>query len=563
MTIKHIDRKTKFRIFLVFFFLISLLATLYYTLASDYPGVDYYFHLRRFNVLIQALSDGQYPFYIDTTLIESYGYNVKSFYPDLILLPFAFIGIFTGALFAYNLMLFTATFLCGVFTYKLAERIYNSPFTAVISAILFTFCLYRMFDIYHRAALGEILSFTFVPIVFLGLYEILKGDYKKWYILTIGISLMIYTHLISSVLIFILILLFCVISYKSFLDNPKRLLFLILSGLISLPIVASYIIPMLEQISSNSFKFNSHVGELWRGQLAISALIKGLLGGIVFQNRMVIYGSGIGVLLFAPILLRFFVKEKSEKLYMTDIIVIIGIFLIFTTTYLFPWSSPYLQFFQFIQFPWRWLEFSSFSFAIAGGFYLSQIVTSQRNRIVTCTVVIILSFLSTINYINHFEREYTEGKVSPWEEEYLTEEPTIHNSYYIIGGEYLPAKVPSIFYIHDRGDSISVNNADSKISRFKREDTILKFTVNIAEADSLTLPLIYYKGYTALLNNKDLPITQSTHGLIQIPVNETGNVKVYYEGTIIQKVSFGISILAIFALCIYILIQRRKKPFKT
>jgi hypothetical protein len=319
---------------------------------------------------------------------------------------------------------------------------------------------------------------------------------------------------------------------------------------------------MLEQIESNSFKFNISVGELWRGQLAFGALIKGLLGGIVFQNRMVIYGSGIGILLFASILLRVFVRKASDKQCMTDIIVITGIFLVFTTTCLFPWSSPYLRFLQFIQFPWRWLEFASFFFAAAGGFYLSQIVISHRNRIITCAIVTILSLLSTINYINHFEREYTEEKASLWDEKYLTEEPTEHNGYHIINGEYLPAKLPSLTYIRDRRDSISVKNVSSNISGLKRGKAILEFTVTIAEADSLTLPLIYYKGYTALLNNKKLPVTQSIHGLVQIPVNETGEVKVYYEGTIIQRVSFCISILAIFALCIFSFIQKRKKSFK-
>ncbi len=174
-----INGKYDFRIFLVLLFSLSLFMICWFGPLSVYAGHDYYFNIGRFEMLIQTIKAGNYPIYIDYNTLEGYGYFTKGFYPDLVLFPFALLAILTGAGIAYNLMIFTMTFLCGLFMYNAVKVVFGNSFVSAISAILYTFSAYHLFDWYNRAALGESISFTFLPLVFLGLYHIIKGDYKK------------------------------------------------------------------------------------------------------------------------------------------------------------------------------------------------------------------------------------------------------------------------------------------------------------------------------------------------------------------------------------------------
>lgn len=162
--------------FAVLLFLSFLMVYFYQPLC---PGQDFFFHYRRLQALMDGLKTSPYLIYLDYDALDGYGYFTKAFYSDFVLIPFALIGNLTSLSFAYQFMLFLMTVLCGVFTYITVNHIYKKPFAAAIAALLYTFAVYRLLDMYHRAALGETLTFTFIPIVFLGLYHIIKGDYKK------------------------------------------------------------------------------------------------------------------------------------------------------------------------------------------------------------------------------------------------------------------------------------------------------------------------------------------------------------------------------------------------
>ena len=87
---------------------------------------------------------------------------------------------------------------------------------------------------------------------------------------------------------------------------------------------------------------------------------------------------------------------------------------------------------------------------------------------------------------------------------------------------------------------------------------ITSFDISINSNEVTELPLIYYKGYTATLNDKEVPVKESENGLVQLPVEQSGHIQVYYGGTVIQKISYFITLAGIFATCIYIFLQRRK-----
>lgn len=551
------NKKYHFWIFFAILLFLTLFTMYCCGPTKSYSGYDFFFHYRRFDVLIDALKDGSYPIYIDYKTIEGYGYFSRGFYPGAVLLPFAVIGTFTSTYFAYDLMIFTMTILCGVFSYKVVRIIYKKTFAATIAALLYTFCTYRLYDVYQRAALGEALSFTFIPIVLLGVYHILLGDYKKWYILAIGYSLLIYTHLIASILMFITLLPFVAYYYKSFVKQPKRIWYLLLAVGVTIAIISFYLLPTLEQVLSGSFYYQTHTpgGRAGYNKYSFDLVAQGFISGLSYPSGRMFCGTGI--LLTIAICLRIFVRKKSSVLRRIDLGVIIGLLYIFATSSIFPWGRFPFNLLGFIQYPWRLYEFSSLFFAVAGGYYLSIILKTNKQKVITVIITTLLTIPVIINHSENF-KELDRMKVLQFYEGDSDEKPDISNRYHLIGQEYLPSRIPSLDFLHERGLRVEAKNADTKIENLRRENRYTRFDISVNESDTIELPIISYKGYSVTLNGNALATEQSENGLVQVAVNQSGRVEAYYAGTSVQKISWYISVISLLLFCGYLVYINRK-----
>jgi uncharacterized membrane protein len=511
------------------------------------------------DVLIDALRQGIFPNYMDYSNVDGYGYFTKGFYCDVVLLPFALIGLFTSTYIAYDAMIFTMTVLCGVFTYHAVRVIYKSSYAASTGAILYTFAIYRLYDVYQRAALGEALSFTFLPLIFLGLYHIIKGDYKKWYILAAGYSLLIFTHVISSVLMFVTLLIILIIYYRPMIKEPERTGYLFLAGAVTVATTAYFIFPAVEQLTSNTFLY-SGAGAAGYGKAGFDLVFWGLVSGIIYPDKAI--WSGVGIMLILVISLRLFIKnKKSDALKSVNIGVMIGICFIVASSRIFPWGTFPFSLIGFIQYPWRLYEFASYFFAIAGAYYLAQLFVKNKFRIIVFAVIVVATMVTAYIHSENYKHLYSIKalQIYPGDSD---ENPAFGNRYHLIGGEYFPERILSIDYIYYRGERVEFKNEDTQISNLRRNKNVTSFDAEIHSPDSLSLPLLYYKGYHATLNGVDLPVEQSPAGLVQVAVDKSGRVEAYYKGTMIQWLSFYISIISILALSIFI-IRSKKKGHET
>jgi len=544
------NRKYHFWIFLIILAMLGV--WMVYCYSQSY-GHDFFFHERRFNALTEALQNGTFPYYTDYLAINGYGYFTKGFYPDFILIPFALIDVVSGYHYGYTIMIYTMTILCGIFMYKMIISIRNNTFVASVAAILYTYSCYRVLDVYRRAALGEALSFTFLPIVFLGLYHIIKGDYKKWYVIAIGFALLILTHVISSILMFVTLIIFLAIYHRDLLKEPKRIYYLILAGIVTVPLAAYYLFPFLEQFQSNTFYFETlPAAEVADSTLPFTDMVWALFYGIIQYEQFFI--PALGILLSGVIFIRIFIYAKSNQLKTADTLAIIGIAYLIAVMPFFPWNIFPFSLLNIIQLPWRLFEFVTFFFSISGAYYLFLLLTTRKRKHIGYLAVIVFSALLMVS-----DGVDVRNKTVRLREDMT---PTVENKYNLIGMEYMPAKVPSLEYPNDRGDTIISKQGYSDISDFKRKESIISFNKQSDKDDELELPLLYYKGYAAYIGNQSLLVKESDNGLVEITVNESGNVKVYYKGTIIQKLGFYITILSAILLCIYIFVYRKKRTSK-
>ncbi|MBB4037589.1 hypothetical protein GGR21_003509 [Dysgonomonas hofstadii] len=423
---------------------------------------------------------------------------------------------------------------------------------AYLSAVLYTFSAYHLFDWYNRGALGEAISFTFLPVVFLGFYEIAKGNYRRWYLLTIGYSLLIYTHLLSSFLTFITLIIVSLFYLKPLVKERKRILYLLLAAVVTIPIVAGYLFPMLEQMASNTFNYSNAVNITGQTKLSLQQIGLGMLSGLFYPEGENI--AGMGILLITLIVLRLFIKEKTPLLKIADCCALIGVIYTITMSFIFPWGRLPLG---FIQFPWRLYEFVVFFFAIAGTYYLINIIKTRKQYIVVSAGIVILTLTTIVISNNNYVRWQTKAlRDIP---ELFTGIPSVDNEYYLGGREYMPAKVPTYRMFNQRKDSITTSFVGAYTSNFQKKDGITSFDVITSEPVTLELPLIYYKGYKAFIDGNEVPLEESTRGLAQISTDKPGKAKIFYQETIIQKASWYVSLISTILLCLFILKYRERK----
>lgn len=547
------EEKKNFYIFLLIITgLTSLMIYCYMPLDKINPGHDYLFHYKRMLSLMESLKENGSLIYIDNEALNNYGYATKWFYPDFVLIPFAIIGNIFGITTAFKVMYFVMTLLCGIFTYICVNRILKNSIIATFSGLMFAFCTYRLQDLYERGALGESLSFTFVPIVIWGLYEIIKGNYKKWYIISIGFSLMIFTHMISTVLMFVTVLIFLIIYYKNLLSEPKRIVYLIVAGIVSIILSGYFLFPFIEQLVSNKFYFQSvENGASTYDSVPIFKIVYGMFSiGLPFVKSITFYPQ-IGLVLTLGIVSRFFIKNKPATIKKIDTIVIIGLVYILIGFSSKIWGYYPLKALEFIQFPWRLFEFSSFLFAIAAGYYITTLL---KNKYLIGYAILVCLIISSIIFLSKSYKDYNDY------DNHTIPEETFANQYlYLMGYEYIPSKIEDISSIESKSNTIATQHPYTKLTNYQKEKNSISFDITVNNPELAELPLIYYKGYVAKINNETIPIKESNNGFVEVPIEKTGHIEVSFTGTSVQKYSIYITLISYLFLGIYIVIENKKK----
>lgn len=501
-----------------------------------FPGIkkghDLYFHLSRIcalkdNIKNLNIFNGIYPGYFN-----GYGYANGLFYPDIFLYIPALLTL-TGinVIISYKIFLILINFFSILSIYITIKGISKNKYASILGSIIYAFAPYRLVDIYQRAALGETLAFIFIPLIIYGIYEIIFGEKKKYYLLVLGMTGLLLSHIVSTYIILLIITILCLMNIKK-LINEKRILYILLAALITLLLTSFFWIPMLEQMMSQKFYYNntSDLNEFVLSNRTVPLYFL-FLGLPIKSNLLKGYWlpSGIGILFIYMIYKKIKHKEIKEK-FINQTFIISVISLLLTTLTPFWKINIIKKIFYPIQFPWRLYMIPTILLTITG-----SILLSKTNKIKTIRNSFIISMASLIGI-------FIICIIPPKVKEVIEYDASY--------SEYLPAEVDRD-YIKNRGNIITSNN---KVEHtFKQTGTKIEITFKQKEKNTeLELPLIYYKGYQAILDNKQLETFKTENGLLGIKINdiEEGTIKVAYKGTQISKITKLISLTTLITLII-------------
>lgn len=514
-------------------------------------GHDGVFQLFRNYTTKVAIADGQFIPMVNPNMVGGFGYASNLFYGILSTYIVTFFSFFTPTIgLAINIFILLIIFLSGLFMYFFVYDISKKKDISLLSAILYMTAPYLLYDIYVRMAIGEIASFAFVPLLFHGLYNMINSDKKKWYLLTIGTSGLLLSHSISTVMCALFAFFYIVLNGKKVFQKEtikKIMIAILLALLISLPTV----LPLLEaKLSSDYMVFDSSYMNTNGAKMesrAIHLFVTSFkMPTIIVQIYMIFI---IGIFLF------FIKKKENWNINCYFILFIISVFL---TLDIIPWSFlPNL--FSTLQFPWRFLQLSSFFFALIIPLILKEIQFKKK----IFWFVIVICFLFAFPFIKlGFKNPGIDNRLIYSNK--LKKRENIVRSTGTASAEYLPRNaIYNYSYLKNHSMLPILLSGDGKIEQIKKEGTHFTFSLELQNSGLMELPFIYYPGYVVKANGKNIPTLETKNGLVGISLKKGKyQVNTYYCGSNIMIFAYVISLISCIIFMFLILKQKHKSIFK-
>lgn len=504
-------------------------------------GHDAFLHLSRLILFDNSLREGCfYPRWIQD-LAYGYGMPLFNYYP-----PFAyyFADVFhiLGVGFPEAIVTtFIAGFvLSGIAMYLFAREIIGD-IPALVAAVAYIYAPYHLLDGYVRGAMPEFLAFIFLPLVY---YSILKANSRANYypLISLSYALLILTHNITAFISTPFIFLFILLQKERLKTTAFLLLGLGLSAFYWLPAIAE-----LGYInSSTTFNYAEHFVyffQLFEKKWGFGESLPGPNDEMSFQigNIHLIFS-----LLTLYILYRGNKRLKKYVAYFTAVF-LISIF--FSLHYSKPlWD--FIPFFDFVQFPWRFLFIASFAASILAASFLT--IFRKKMEIKAFSLLIASLFIlysAPVLYIIPAPDDELELYTYQSLKEFG---PTTTVGEH----ELLPRWVGNYSELRNR-DRISwpPGIIPQGCNRYYMED-------NFTHAQNITLPIFYFPGWEVEINGARALLSPDKSGLITFYVPEGYNrITISFEDTKIRTLARILSLLSTFFLVGYLFKNRILNKF--
>ncbi len=548
--IKRVIKETEFINYICIILIATLLAIPIFSEKLNVYFDDGIQHIARAYGTLASIKEQGFTSNIISSFTNNFGYSWNLFYGPLSSLGIILVNfVCQNFITAYKIFCFICLIFSGFTMYKFMLSVTKNSNTSLLASVLYISFPYHLTDWYIRNALGEFVSFIFVPLVFLGLYNLFYTEEKHYY-LSLGAIGLILTHNLSTIITCIFSAVYVLVHFKSLKETRVKKGIAI--SLIFILLVTSFFwLPVIEtKMSANYQVYEKDAMSTKESVLDHRLDIKELF--VTQTNDIYVYELGIHIIImlcFSIVSLKR-LREDLRKQYIFCLIS--AVICILMTTRLWPWQimpeATYM-----IQFPWRMLSMA--------GFFLSAIcsinmaVTLKKFNIKDVVVLSIISityvfalcnfvpYTDNISNIESFSLGVMSGK-----------------DFEVVAGtakaEYLPKKAfDNRFYIATREDATYVLKGKAIIENEEKNGTNYKAKIKTVEkATIFELPYIYYPGYEVRVDGAIIDNFETENGFLGVVLdaNEDVELTIKYTGTTLMKISIIVSLIGIVCFSVYI-----------
>ncbi len=541
------------------------------SILPDYQ--DKLIHLRRIAALADTIHSGYYPARIYFVMNGDTGYAMPVFYPDMNLyLPAqAYItGVPLSVAYSINVIVINAiTALCTYYSVKGILEIFfpeekRPGIYAAVCTFVYQLSVYRLTNVYIRDAAGEYTAMAFLPLVIWGMVRVLgkeKNVLMDAMPLGIGMSFLVCSHILTTVMIIPFLVLAVIVFIKKALDGGV-LARIGTAILICVSLTAFFWVPMIDYMLSDDYRVDESSYIMrgfypgWRELLEI--IPSGSGSGIAYELRM---PTALGISLvsvlavwFIHAVFRVFRSIKTKRSSVADrtfvfealLFVMSGIALFLSSKY-FPWTRIeethgfISRILCSVQFSWRYIEIATVTSVVLGGMELVRIARSAGKAVIPS--ICVLMILAVVPGIVLEVRACTENRKA-----FIREGREIG----IVGDElYLPLCLNTGAL--ENKEPVVVG--DVTVSGYEITNHKWNLAVSSgAEGGEIYLPVVYYKGYVSVTDKyENLETVQSPDGrvVVRIPGGFDGNVEMSFSEPFLWRVAEVVTFFAILILVIF------------
>lgn len=538
---------------LLLFVLLSFLLVLPYLHGPAYqhmPGWDGRFHISRVAESYLNLKAGhitQINPSIMTKTFGSFGYPQNIFYPIFVMLPEAFLQLIIGNAYgAYLVFVGLIFFLTFASMYVCTLKLSSNHYTALLSSILYGLGHFTLtINLFYRS-FGGSFAFIFIPIAFYGIYQIAIADYRKWWILSLGVTGLIFSDLPDASVSLLLLLLSFLVTFtesESIQTKAKRFLRLVYAGILTIGLTAFFLFPLIQNLL---FVKNIAVTKLMLSKTAYPLI------NLFITDKLASYSLGISGLILVVCIAIYWQKFKAPYKYFS-VMLIISILMASTV---FPWT-PFDKYLSFIQFVGRFLYFATFLAALLGASAITELVHGMQNKKIVISLFCVIGILAGTSL--NFNIKHSQVNNSVYETSWRDfQKSTLNNNVY----DYLPSKSVGLkdkLLKHD----INVMNPKKQIKQLKWSTgyNVIHYQIKAQYAyEKLILPNIYYPGFATYVNGTKVDGGYTKQNLITTPIKKGINqIDVRYIKTPVQLFSIWLSVLSWIGLLIFNLLSLKRK----
>ena len=525
-------------------------------------------HMSRIISIDEVIKSGVFPPIIDYKFMNGFGYALNLFYgPITTYIPIIIYNIFKTAGMAIKIFTVITVFLSGIFMYKFVYSITKRKSISIISALIYMSTPYKLSNIYSRNAVGEYTAFIFIPIVFQSLHNLINGDKKKHYLLSIGVIGLVLSHTITTLYTAIFCFLYLILNIKKLkdIDIWKKI---VINIFIAFLVCSFYAIPLLEHAMGADYVMFSQdrmrtSGEhVWSQTIGLKDLFANECG-----NQEIRFSIGLPTCIFILLTFASYKKVKKEDDNIYSDFIILAIISLFLCTKLFPWPiMP--SFMTVIQFAWRNLGFFAFFISFVCGMniiiFAENIIKKElwKETFIFGSIlsIFVFAFLGVL-------RDYKFEDITKEKEIDINITKSEKIGPYNINRDYMPLKaINNIEYLQEREDRTYILEGEANIISEEKYRLNDKINIeNVKEDTILELPYLYYLGYEVKISYDNINYTkldtfESNNGFLAVKINKCDNasITIEYKGTTLEIASYIISIAGLILLIIYIIIEKKK-----
>lgn len=479
-------------------------------------GNDIAFHLNRIDGLKEGLLTGQFPVRINPVQLGGYGMPSSIFYPDAFLYIPAILRLLGVSLAAsWKAFLLAASLMTAVSSWWAFSAYTRSLRIGAIATLLYLASLYRLIAMYLTAGAGMLLGIAFFPAAVISVWMTLHRKPSYWLASAFFATCLLQSHILTSILYLLFVLIMVVISCKRLLVRDVRRVACKASGFIFFLNLWFYA-PLLY--------FYQHMDYIMKSttrdgiQMVTFPFLE--VGGYM--------GSG-GLVILAVLVVTAACGRWKPPLQFWGLSLLSAGFLWLMSSST-PWTGWIGQAFSFLQFPVRFVVFPMLFLSLAIAIGLSHV---RRSWIIFLCILLCLGG----NFLWLFGSPYAipqntiaAARTSAVKDlQLITTVGTGARDYMDCSvSEKLPTDDDMLKKVADT----AIHPAD-RIVDVRRQGTDFMLRYAEGEEEEIQLPIFWYMGYAAEIveGTGNASVRKDADGQVSVRLpSDAGTVHVWYKG---------------------------------